>query len=266
MKTGFDGFDESPWPALPPGAEVTDWELAAAGYELAMLTAADAARGTMPAAVAAKIASDAKGSLPRPRGGVAPPPAASVGSWIGGGSPLALAAATLAACLGIAFAWRACTVRHDDGPRGGCAATPAPATLGRQVLVTAPDAVTVRWRAGNDPSIAPAAGDARSRDLGDVVWSPSRQQGFVRVRGLAANDPAVEQYQVWIIDADRNASDPVSGGVFDVAPCADDGEVVVAIRPSKPVGRPTAFLVTVETAGGVAVPSRGRIPLMADVP
>ncbi|MFM8633793.1 MAG: anti-sigma factor domain-containing protein, partial [Planctomycetia bacterium] len=118
-------------------------------------------------------------------------------------------------------------------------------------------AVTVAWKAGEDPVIA-----APGADLGDVVWSPSRQRGFMRIRGLAANDPGKEQYQLWIFDAERNADYPVDGGVFNVTA---DGEVVVPIDPRLPVGRATLFAVTVEKPGGVVVSTRERVPLLAAV-
>jgi anti-sigma-K factor RskA len=84
----------------------------------------------------------------------------------------------------------------------------------------------------------------------------------MRIRGLAANDPTVEQYQLWIFDAERNADHPIDGGVFDVAA---DGEVVVPMDPRLPVGRATLFAVTVEKPGGVVVSSRERLPLLAAV-
>jgi anti-sigma-K factor RskA len=126
-------------------------------------------------------------------------------------------------------------------------------------LAEDPHAVTVAWKAGKDPTVA-AAGD----DLGDIVWSPARQRGFMRIRGLAVNDPAVAQYQLWIFDAERNADYPVDGGVFDVAVGSE--EVVVPMDPRLPVGRATLFAVTVEKPGGVVVSTRERLPLLAAVP
>jgi anti-sigma-K factor RskA len=84
----------------------------------------------------------------------------------------------------------------------------------------------------------------------------------MRFRGLAANDPAVAQYQLWIFDAERNEAYPVDGGVFDV-PAKSDGDVVIKIDPRLPVSRATAFAITVEQPGGVVVSSRERLPLLA---
>lgn len=100
---------------------------------------------------------------------------------------------------------------------------------------------------------------------GDVVWSPDRQAGFLRLEGLPANDPSKQQYQLWIIDAERDPAQPVDGGVFDV-PAEQSGEVVVPIDAKLPVGQAVAFAVTIEPPGGVVVSSRERLPLLAVVP
>jgi len=94
---------------------------------------------------------------------------------------------------------------------------------------------------------------------GDVAWSQELQQGVLRIRGLAPNDPAREQYQLWIFDASREH--PVDGGVFDVT----GGEILVPIDAKLPVGTPTLFAVTVEKPGGVVVSDRQRIVLTAGV-
>jgi hypothetical protein len=128
---------------------------------------------------------------------------------------------------------------------------PAPAEARAELLASAPDARTIAWSATGDPAARGAAGD--------VVWSASRQQGFMRIRGLAANDPTLAQYQLWIFDARRDQAHPVDGGVFDVR----DGEVVVPIRAAVQVFQPTLFAVTVERPGGVVVSKRERIVLAA---
>ena len=40
---------------------------------------------------------------------------------------------------------------------------------------------------------------------GDVVWDASRQVGFLTFAGLEANDPLRHRYQLWIVDAARDA-------------------------------------------------------------
>ena len=99
-----------------------------------------------------------------------------------------------------------------------------------------------------DCAAAPEAGSGPRQAQGDVAWSPSRQRGFLRIRGLTPNDPARRQYQVWIVDGDRGT--PVPGGVFDVV--GADGDVVVPILPQSFVQGPTMFAVTVEPPGGAA--------------
>ncbi len=95
---------------------------------------------------------------------------------------------------------------------------------------------------------------------GDVVWSPERQAGFLRFSGLAPNDPAVEQYQLWIFDAKRDDRYPVDGGVFDSTTA---GEVIVPITQRIPVGEAVLFAVTLEQPGGVVVSDRTRLILVA---
>ena len=92
---------------------------------------------------------------------------------------------------------------------------------------------------------------------GDVVWDPATQRGFLHFSGLAPNDPAVHQYQIWIFDAGRDKRYPVDGGVFDVP--ANAGEVVIPIRASLMVRKPAAFAVTVEKPGGVVVSGREHV-------
>lgn len=252
MTVNHDHFEDTPWEAAP-GAAPSDWEVAAAACELALLAADGIA--PMPTRVRDRIGADAAGYLPGRRSGTVVPAMIDEVPRVPSRSPFATAGWWVAACLAVAVAWLGATVRRDDVPS---ASAVAPAKLRLRLLADDPNAVTVAWKAGQDPAVA-AAGS----DLGDVVWSPGRQQGFMRIRGLAVNDPAVEQYQLWIFDAERNADYPVDGGVFDVGA---DGEVVVPIDPRLPVGKATLFAVTVEKPGGVVVSTRERLPLLAQVP
>jgi anti-sigma-K factor RskA len=129
-----------------------------------------------------------------------------------------------------------------------------PAARRAELLERAPDAIEVAWTKTQDPASAQAEGD--------VVWSPSRQEGFMRFRGLAPNDPKQSQYQLWIFDAERDERYPVDGGVFDVRP---DGETIVPIRAKLPVAHPKLFAISVERPGGVVVSGRERLPLVAQV-
>lgn len=110
------------------------------------------------------------------------------------------------------------------------------------------------FSATNDP--------AAKKATGDVVWHSGRQAGFMRIRGLSPNDPAVEQYQLWIFDADRDDAYPVDGGVFDVK-ANDRGEVIVPIEAKLRVRNAKLFAITVEKPGGVVVSKRERIVLTA---
>ena len=98
---------------------------------------------------------------------------------------------------------------------------------------------------------------------GDVVWSAQDQEGYMVFRGLPANDPTQNQYQLWIFDATRDDSFPVDGGVFDMP--ADASEVVVPINAGVPVRVATLFAITREKSGGVVVSDREELMLVASV-
>ena len=117
---------------------------------------------------------------------------------------------------------------------------------------SAADMVRTKWE-------LPAPDPTKGTDLGEVVWSTEAQQGFMTFRGLPANDPTKEQYQLWIIDPSRDEK-PVDGGVFDIASA---GESIVPIRAKLRVDKPTVFAITVEKPGGVVVSDQKRLPLLA---
>ena len=117
------------------------------------------------------------------------------------------------------------------------------------------DAMVIDWSATDDPAAQTVSGD--------VHWSSSLQAGYMRFRDLPANDPAREQYQLWIFDATRDDAHPVDGGLFDVA---GDGEVIVPIAARLLVRDATLFAVTVEAPGGVVVSDRERLILVASAP
>jgi len=112
------------------------------------------------------------------------------------------------------------------------------------------------------PGVAHVAWDgAADMKSGDVVWDPRQQRGFLRLRGLVANDPQRARYQLWIFDAGRDDRYPVDGGVFDV-PAGHD-EVLVPVHPTLPVVRAVAFAVTVESPGGAMVSNREKVVAFA---
>jgi hypothetical protein len=127
---------------------------------------------------------------------------------------------------------------------------PAPtAAEEREALLAKSDSLKISLGATKDPAAAGMTGD--------VVWDPATQRGFLHFAGLAANDPAVHQYQIWIFDAGRDKRYPVDGGVFDVP--ANANEVVIPIRATLMVRKPAAFAVTVEKPGGVVVSGREHV-------
>ncbi len=125
----------------------------------------------------------------------------------------------------------------------------------RRALASATDAVQIHWQVQNESVPAELSGD--------VTWSNSLQQGYLRFVGLPVNDPTSEQYQLWIIDAGRPDSPPIDGGVFDID---RDGEVVIPIDAKLRVFQPAAFAITIERPGGVVVSDQSRLPLLASVP
>ncbi len=121
-----------------------------------------------------------------------------------------------------------------------------------QVLSAAADLRYFDWASTDYP-----AGQGVS---GQVAWSDLQRGGFMRFEGLPQNDPTIEQYQLWVFDAERPAEHPVDGGVFDAV-----GEsLVVPIDAKLPVSQPTLFAITLERPGGVVVSSRERLLLVAN--
>lgn len=139
--------------------------------------------------------------------------------------------------------------------------TPAEPTLAERVddLVEEPDTIVVPFA---------AAGLIEGREnAGDLVWNPRLQRGFLRVAALDANDPAQNQYQLWIFDKARETY-AVDGGVFDVAstqPTDGQGRTIIPFEPALRVSDPAAFAVTIEKPGGVVVTDQTGLVLLAPV-
>lgn len=87
-----------------------------------------------------------------------------------------------------------------------------------------------------------------SKTGGEVYWSDARQEGYMELSGVPANDPAAAQYQLWIVDPQRDEI-PVDGGVFDVP--SGGGPAVIPIHAKLAVRKPQAFVITLEQPGGV---------------
>lgn len=137
------------------------------------------------------------------------------------------------------------------GPTAG--PDPVPATLAESRTALIADAGTLQldW--------APSAWADFEGVRGDVSWNDERQEGYLRLVGMPANDPLLSQYQLWIVDPGRD-EEPVDGGVFDIPPGAT--EVIVPIAAKLAVDRPAAFAITRERPGGVVV-SEGPLLVVA---
>jgi len=159
-----------------------------------------------------------------------------------------------AACLVLAvFGWER-SLSPPVAPVADVATPPTPSVPPtpaeeRTALLAKSDSLKTSLGATKDPAAAGMTGD--------VVWDPLTQRGFLHFTGLAANNPAVHQYQIWIFDAGRDKRYPVDGGVFDVP--ANATEVVIPIRATLMVRKPAAFAVTVEKPGGVVVSGREHV-------
>jgi hypothetical protein len=138
--------------------------------------------------------------------------------------------------------------------------TPKPAetdlfALREKLLAESPDVIRSTWKPANYHGAELLAGD--------VVWSNTRQQGFMRFTGMPAMDPQVGEYQLWIFDADQDEKYPVDGGVFAIDKAT--GEVIVRINAKLKIAQPTLFAVTVEKPGGVVVSKRDPLVAVAKV-
>lgn len=210
-------------------------ELAAA----AVLVAESAPQEPLPDSLRDKLLDDARtfatpasvtaisSRAPQPRSG-----------WLQGAGWLA------AATLFIALVWQSA----EQTPPA--IAEPTIAEL-REQLSTIDGTVTLTW---GQSELSPFDGVR-----GDVVWNNERQQGFLRLVNMPANNPSVTQYQLWIVDPERD-SNPIDGGVFNVI--AASGEVLIPIDAKLPVIDAKAFAITEERPGGVVV-SDGPLLLIA---
>lgn len=84
---------------------------------------------------------------------------------------------------------------------------------------------------------------------GSVIWSDQFQKGFMTLVGIPVNDPRQAQYQLWIVDPNRDPDAPVDGGVFDIP--TDGSPVVIPIAAKLALTNPQAFVITLEQPGGV---------------
>jgi anti-sigma-K factor RskA len=128
----------------------------------------------------------------------------------------------------------------------------SPAEQRQELLRSAGDVVLASVAAGNVPDV--------KNITGDIVWSDSKQTGYMRFRGLPANDRSRETYQLWIFDETQDEKTPIDGGTFDVN---ENGEVVIPINAKLRALHPKLFAVTIEKPGGVVVSKREKIVALA---
>lgn len=102
--------------------------------------------------------------------------------------------------------------------------------------------------------------ESYSNMSGEVVWSDELQEGYMTFTNLAANDPKANQYQLWIVDPQRDEK-PVDGGVFDIP--AGQTTVVIPINNPLIVKNPQAFVITLEQPGGVVVSKQETVVALA---
>lgn len=153
----------------------------------------------------------------------------------------------LAAGAALWFAWGALRPVPPAAPT----LTEPTLTEQRASLLAAPATVRLPWKAGPSPRSGAVTGE--------VLWSQDQQQGILTFRGLPALD-AEHRYQLWIVDGNRTGA-PVDGGVFALA----DGtaETLVAVQAKLPIGKPAAFVVTVEERAGVVVSKQEHVVAIA---
>lgn len=234
---------------VPPIADPRGEAVAAAQAErtlgelLAASTAADATRPLSPALRAAIIA---KGEAIVGGASQSPRPARPRGTrtWIG---PVGWAGWAAAAVATTFFLWQV-------------SVNQPPEAADRLADILEEGAVRI--------ALAPEKDPAGSTIGGEVIWSPSGQDGFLHIHGLAVNDPVKEQYQVWVVDAGRGVSGhSVDCGVFDAeSGFTVDGERYIPLQAKLRVTQPTRFVITVEAPGGAVISSQQRLVASAEVP
>ena len=130
---------------------------------------------------------------------------------------------------------------------------PSPAQKREQLLASASDIVHADWGPGTMKDLAVG---------GDVVWSDTKQEGYLRFRDLPKNDNSVYTYQLWIFDETQDEKTPIDGGVFDVNA---EGEIIVPIDAKLRARGAKAFAITMEKPGGVMVSKREKVVTLAAV-
>lgn len=159
----------------------------------------------------------------------------------------------VAASLAFVCGWLWITKPKDDG-KASVASVNSPADAAAWIA-SHPSAIQLAWDI-KDPLLVRSGG---GQDAGIIAWDAVSQTGFMRLNRLPVNDPSVQQYQLWIIDPERDDA-PIDGGVFDIT---QSGESYIPIDARLKVLSPAGFAVTIEKPGGVVVSDQSRLPLLA---
>lgn len=120
----------------------------------------------------------------------------------------------------------------------------------RSALLAAAGSFHQSWKSGPSP--------LQGAVSGDVVWNDQQQRGVLRLQGLPTA-PAGRQFQLWIVDGEREGA-PVDGGLFDVSA---NGETLVPVQARLHIGKAAAFVITVERHGGVVVSKQEDVVAIA---
>lgn len=129
--------------------------------------------------------------------------------------------------------------------------TRSPAEQLASLLAADPGLLRLHWQHGSSPF--------RGEVTGEVVWSQQDQRGYLTFRGLPALDED-HRFQLWIVDGQREGA-PVDGGLFAISPGSDT--TVVPIDARLPIGKPAAFVVTVEGKTGAVVSKQEHVVAIA---
>lgn len=157
----------------------------------------------------------------------------------------------IAAVFAILFVAKSLVQEPVVNPRPPAAvATPSPEEARNELLGKAGDLVESDF-----------GGIKRYDEMsGKVVWSDEHQEGYMTLTNLPANDPTANQYQLWIVDPNRDEK-PVDGGVFDIP--SNGNTAVIPIRNPLAITKPQAFVITLEQPGGVVVSKQEVVVALA---
>lgn len=227
-------------------------DLAAAAADLAMSGEFEA----MPAHLARRLEAQGR-ALGASGAGGASALDEGVAGRIGGGAGAWAGWLAAAAAVALAFvAWMRPGAVTPGARTDGVAAVASDEAV-EEFIADHPGAKVAQWSDWDSPEVAGVEGR--------VVWSESEQTGYMTFRGLRANDPTAEQYQLWIID-ERGMGQRISGAIFDAKDPDGDGTVVVRIDPRIRVRNAAAFAVTIEQPGGTWVSDMERRVVIASLP